>query len=199
LRSKELTPSSNDVRHVFNAAVTWMIPRLGSGPLAQVWNGWGVHFVVSVRSAFPFSVRATDFTNIAGQEFLSERYASLVPGVPIVLEDGTAPGGRRYNRAAFVEPPAGQQGDTTRNAYRGFGAQQLDLGLDRSLPLLRDARLHIRIDAFNLFNTPTFGLIVSEIANPSFGVPTSMAATGLSSLYRPGGPRSIALSIRVEY
>jgi hypothetical protein len=198
-RSPVLRPSASDVRHVFNAAVTWNIPEIGSGTLSKLWNGWALNLVATARSGYPFSVRSTDFASVAGQEFLPERFASLVPGVPIIVEDATAPGGSRFNRAAFTDPPVGEQGNTTLNQFRGFGARQVDLGFQRSVAIGDLAKVRVRVEAFNVFNTPTFSQPIVTLSSANFGVPTSMRATGLSSLYRTGGPRTIAVSFRVEY
>ncbi|HEX7174941.1 MAG TPA: hypothetical protein VF240_06640, partial [Pyrinomonadaceae bacterium] len=118
-----------------------------------------------------------------------------------------APGGRRLNRAAFVQV-FGRQGTLGRNAVRGFGFSQIDLALRREFRLSERARLQLRAEVFNLFNRPSFGDPVADLANPRFGLSTQTLARslgaggangGLSPLYQVGGPRSIQLAVKVLF
>jgi hypothetical protein len=111
-------------------------------------------------------------------------------------------GGRRFNRAAFAIPPAGQQGTLGRNALRGFPASQLDVSLRRQVQVTQRFNLQIRVDAFNVFNHANFANPTGSLANSNFGVSTQMLNRGLggtSPLYQIGGPRSLQLSFKVSF
>jgi hypothetical protein len=124
-----------------------------------------------------------------------------VPGEPHYLDDATAPGGRRFNPAAFTLAPVGLQGDVPRNFLRGFGAQQIDMAVRRDIPV-GAVRVQLRAEVFNLFNFANFGNPVGAIVNSQFGRSTAMlnrSLGGLSPLYEMGGPRSGQLAIKILF
>jgi len=125
-----------------------------------------------------------------------------------VLYGSQFPGGKIFNRAAFVSPPAGQQGNFGRNVLRGFGASQIDLGLQRQFPLTENLRLNFRAEFFNIFNHPNFGNPINTLASPLFGRSTQTLANslgsggatgGLNPLYQIGGPRSIQFALKLQF
>jgi hypothetical protein len=196
-RADQLAPALQDLRHVFNAALSWSLPKSNVQSVGWLLNGWELDAVASARSSYPFSVLSSALI-VPGEELFQSR-ASLVPGVPIILKDSTAPGGQRYNPAAFTDPPVGQQGTTGRNAFRGFAASRFDLAVQRAFPVRQHATLRIRCDAFNLFNSPVFSTPTGSRSSASFGLATSTTASGVNGLYQFGAPRTIAFSTRIEF
>jgi hypothetical protein len=195
-----LAASTFDIRHVFNLAASWELPNVERGAFSWVLRDWGLHARGTARSGAPFTITSSS-VQIPGDVVFPR--ASLVPGVPIIVEDGNAPGGQRYNRAAFVAPPPGQHGDTVRNGFRGFAAYQVDLGLQRSIRLSGRLRWQVRVDVFNLFNNPSFGQPVSALSDARFGAPTAtLNESGnfdSNRLYRAGGPRTVEIGARIEF
>ena len=111
-------------------------------------------------------------------------------------------GGPNVTNPAFVLPAAGAAGNAPRNMLRGFGAYQINLALRREIPIRANAKLQLRLDTFNVFNHPDFGYIDPTLTDALFGQSTlmlnqSFGSTG--SLYEPGGPRSIQLSLRLHF
>jgi hypothetical protein len=200
LFAEEYAPSDFDVRHLLSAAVTYDLPRI-SGPVPLRWfaNGWGLDLLVRYQSAFPINLTA-GFLSANGTFYIPR--PNLVTGQPLYIDDPTAPGGRRFNRAAFVRPAAGQQGNFPRNVLRGFPASQVDLAMRREFRLKEQVRLEFRGELFNLFNHPNFGPPVNSITSGLFGRPTSMlnqSLGGLNGLYQMGGPRSGQLAVRLTW
>jgi carboxypeptidase family protein/TonB-dependent receptor-like protein len=197
-------PSSFDVRHVASGAVSYDIPSpFANGAGRALLGGFGVDTIFTARTATP--VNALTGTDPFGLGFTSVTRPDLVPGQPLYVDDESAPGGRRFNRAAFVNPPAGKQGTLGRNALRGFPLAQLDLSLRRRFKLTERADLQFRADAFNIFNHPNFADPVGVMADPNFGRSTQMlgrnlsGGTGLSPLYQVGGPRSLQFSLKLQF
>jgi hypothetical protein len=198
LLDQEYGPSDFDVRHVLSAAVSYNLPRV-SGPIAfrAPLNDWGLDLLVRYQSAFPV-------TPIAGFACLSDgtcylQRPDLVSGQPLYIDDPAVPGGRRFNRAAFL-PTQQQQGNFQRNGLRGFPASQVDLALRREFKLRESLRLQLRAELFNLFNHPNFGPPVPFVPSGLFGQPQQMlnaSLGGLNSLYQMGGPRSGQLAIKI--
>jgi hypothetical protein len=69
-----------------------------------------------------------------------------LPGNRSYIDDRNAPGGRRFNRAAFVVPPASEnrQGNLGRNVLRGFPAYQVDMSLRRTFGITERVNLQLQ-------------------------------------------------------
>jgi hypothetical protein len=197
-------PSDFDLRHSLNAGISYDLPRIRSHALLdKVVGGWGLDSIFVARSASPvnvFSVRNIGF----GTLFLRP---DVVPGVPIYLHGPQFAGGKVINRAAFTVPTS-RQGNLGRNALRGFPLTQLDLSLRRRFQIQERFGLLFRIDMFNILNHPNFGNPVNLLTSAQFGQSINMmngtlgsggAFGGLSSIFQPGGPRSVQLSLKVQF
>lgn len=57
----------------------------------------------------------------------------------------------------------------------GPGLKKADLALDRELPLTDAVKLHLRLEAFNLFNTVNYGTPNRFVNTPQFGTITEAA------------------------
>jgi hypothetical protein len=115
---------------------------------------------------------------------------------------------RPAGRVWLSAPPSGQQGDFGRNVLHGFGAAQLDFGLQRRFRITENMALRFRGEFFNLFNHPNFGSPDNTLGDPLFGQSTQTLASslgsggangGFSPLYQIGGPRSIQLALRLVF
>jgi len=205
--------SDFDVRHAFNAAVTYDIPAPAVGRVGKaILDNWSVDTIVTTRSALPVNVIARDdFTG--GFETLLR--PNLIQGVPLWIDDPNVGGARRINPAAFVEPPIGvPQGSLGKNVLRGFPVFQVDLALRRQFKLTERLGVQLRAEAFNVFNHPNFGdpSFATNFSNflgtAFFGQSTVMLGRSLGSggtsggfnpLYQIGGPRSIQLALKVQF
>jgi hypothetical protein len=208
---QERGPSSFDVRHAFNAAVTYNLPAPWVHGIGnQVLRNFAVDGIFTARTATPVNVvtGATGVGGFAGSVSISR--PDLVQGVPLYLADPTVAGGRRINPAAFTIPVA-RQGNLGRNALRGFPISQLDLAVRRQFSLSERLKLQLRAESFNLFNHPNFGDPganfngTNVLTNPQFGQSINMLGRslsgggGLNPLYQVGGPRSFQLALRMLF
>lgn len=199
-------PSSFDVRHAFNGAVSYEVPSpFESGIGRAIFGGFGLDTIFRARSATPVNiVSGVNRFNLGTTTVLRP---DLVPGQPLYIDDPTAPGGRRFNRAAFIVPPASEnrQGNLGRNVLRGFSAYQLDMSLRRTFGITEQVNLQLRVDGFNIFNRPNFANPSGILSNTTnFGRSTQtlgsqLAGAGLSQLYQIGGPRSFQLSVKLKF
>jgi len=217
--------SNFDIRHVFNAAVSYNIPTPFENRAARaVLGGWALDNIFTFRSALPLSI--TTFGLLPLGETATIR-PDVVPGVPIYLFSDNFPGGRAFNPAAFTRPPFAlvggvrrilRQGTAGRNQFRGFGAFQMDLAVRRQFTIREDLRLQLRGEFFNVMNHPNFGGVVTGLGfsaatglptpSSTFGQATSMLGRtlgagglggGFSPLYQIGGPRSVQLSVKLLF
>jgi hypothetical protein len=202
--------SDFDVRHSLAGAFTYELPRPGINKLRPVLGGWSVQSMLVARTAAPVDIT---IARVLGLDSVMAR-PDVVPGAPLFLSDGTAPGGRRINPAAFSVPTGDRQGNLGRNALRGFSLAQVDLSLGRAFHITQAFWAQFRLDSFNVLNHPNFAspsgtlgtFDQSFVATPTFGVATAMAnipfngvTSGLTPLFRTGGPRSLQIAIRIGF
>ena len=189
-------PSDFDVRHSFNGAISYNIPKRFPGALGALLNDWSLDGILTARSALPINVTYNrTITGIGGFAFRPD----LVPDVPIWIDDPTAPGAKRLNsavnpanarqRGAFVAPAASEprQGNLGRNSLRGFPLSQLDVALRRQFSLGERLKLQFRAEFFNLLNHPNFanpvttmGSFSTNAANPQGRITGTSAFFGRS-------------------
>ena len=197
--------SDFDVRHSFAGAVTYNIPTAAFGAFGRrLLRDWSVDGIVTARTAAPVDVffqRDRGFGPF-------NLHPDIVSGVPLYLRDPLLPGGRAINRDAFSIPQTARQGTLGRNALRGFSVAQLDLSLRRRFALTERINLQFRTDVFNLFNRPNFGEPVGNLSSNLFGRSTAMfgrslgnnvGSVGLNSIYQTGGPRSVQMSLKLQF
>ena len=199
----ERGPSTFDVRHSLSGAFSYDLPSPSRGGVFL--RDWSLDAIFRARTATPVNIFQT--TGIFTGDLVEALRPDLIEGVPVYLEDPSAPGGRRLNPAAF-RSTFGQQGSLGRNALRGFGMSQLDLAVRRQFVLGESARLQVRAEFFNVFNHPNFGDPVGDLNNRLFGQSVQTLARslgtggvngGLSPLYQVGGPRSVQLALRLSF
>ncbi len=110
--------------------------------------------IVTVQSGLPLAVtQGTNFNAFAG--FGIQR--PTLTGI-----DPTLPAGQRtiaewFNVDAFKVTPQFSIGTSSRNPVRGPGYRDVDLALIRRIALERRFGLEVRIEVFNLLNTPPLG------------------------------------------
>jgi hypothetical protein len=196
-----------DVRHNFAAGLTYDLPAPRRPALTPLLGHWGIDATVRAASAFPFTPRGA--TQVLSDGTLAATLPDLVPGEPIWIDDPDAAGGRRVNPAAFTPAAPGEQGNAGRNRVRGFPFSQVDVALRRSFRLRAPLSLSFRLEAFNVLNQANFlnPLAKDRLGDLNFGRATQMANRGfggtqgpaLQQFYESGGPRSMQVSLRLEF
>jgi hypothetical protein len=198
-------PSDFDVRHSFGAAVSYDLPTANLRGLGKrLFRNWSLDTMVIARTATPVDVFSGRDIGFGLFNFRPDR----VEGVPLYLNDLSAPRGRIINRLAFAIPQNARQGTLGRNSLRGFPVCQANVALRRRLKLNERFSLQLRAEFINLFNHPNFGDPVGDLSSGFFGHSTSMLGRslgsggsngGLSPLYQLGGPRSIQLAMKLQF
>ena len=171
----------------------------------QILGGWSVDGFVLARSAPPVDVIGA-IVQVNGIALYPP--PNVIAGVPLELYGSGYPGGKIFNKAAFVAPTPGQQGNFGRNVLRGFDAVQADIGVQRNFRVTEKVGLRFRAEMFNIFNHPNFGSPTNSLPSPLFGRSTQTLATflgsggssgGFNPLYQIGGPRSIQLALKLQF
>ena len=196
--------SDYDIRHNFQAAVTYQVPgRYENALAAAVLQDWALDTRLVLRSALPVDVIGVTGIDPALGVSLSYQ-PNYIGGQPLYVNDSALPGGRRLNFAAFRSAPAGEQGNAGRNIARGFGTEQMDIAVRRDFRLGERTGLQLRAEAFNIFNHANFGSIYNQLSVGAsrFGLAYNTQNSqlgGLNSLYQSGGPRSVQVALRLRF
>jgi hypothetical protein len=193
--------SDFDRRHVFMVSYQYEFPKLTRlhGWENYVVNGWGTSGLVAAESGQPFSV--IDFSGgIAsiffggGNDFVTNPLVPVgavgsTPGANPVLQGtlGVNPANPVLNPKAFGIPlltpsaangiPAGDNletgfGPASRNIFRGPFQSRVDMGLFKNFKFSERYRLKFDVQAFNIFNHPSFDTPNNNVEfNPFFGNP----------------------------
>lgn len=178
--------SDFDRRHRVIMSWVWELPFSGSR-----WSdGWQISGVGTFQTGRPFTVTDEDFSG-----FL---YASQNPrpnlAEGMTLDDQTTSGSvssrvdAYLNRDAF-ESSGAQFGTLPRNSVTGPGQRRVDLSLSKLTRLAGRTSLELRLEAYNISNTPAFRNPVNDLGAANFGQITSTR----------GGPRLIQLGAKVRF
>jgi hypothetical protein len=178
----ERSLSLYDTRHRIVFSYLWELPfgtgrrfALGSGLLSALFGNWQVNGITTIRSGTPF----TPSLGISSANTGHPR--------PNRVRDGNLPREQRtverwFDVTAFEAPEPFEFGDAGKNILIGPGAANTDLSLFKNVPLRargRDFWLQLRIEAFNVFNTPQFAH-----PNPRVDIPAGGSITALSNNMR---------------
>jgi hypothetical protein len=186
-----------------------------------VVGGWKLTGIVSVVSGLPFTVSTNgsnlntpgttetatltgNFKKLGGIGSASPWFDPTGFSVPAGCTGTTAgtftgtPGaGGTYTPSTCIAPVLGNTG---RNQFTGPGYIQDNVSLFKKFTIYRDVAMETRLDAFQLSNTPQFGLPSSS--NPtagSFGTITSTLGSGQGSVNGVGGGRTLQGSVRIMF
>ncbi len=165
--------SSNwDIRSRFVADFSYAIPFFHNtkNMLARyTLGGWSLNGIVTSQSGMPFNVTLSgDVANIG---ITGEQR----PNVVGTLSENCGAGHRTacIASSAFATPAAYTFGDASRNIMNGPGYENFDGSVFKEFPMTERARLQLRAEFFNAFNTPSFAEPNAVFATSSFGSLTS--------------------------
>lgn len=125
-------------------------------------NGWSISGITTFQSGAPFSA-----TEISGKQggvscASSTCRANRIPGVPLYPAKKTVQ--QWFNPAAFYAADF-QYGNSAYNMLWGPRYQNWDTAVSKTTQLHEGINLQIRVDAFNVFNHPTFNNPAATITN----------------------------------
>jgi Carboxypeptidase regulatory-like domain/TonB-dependent Receptor Plug Domain len=179
-----------------NGYFIWQLPffRDASNLFARgALGGWDVSGVVVYQSGAPFTVTApVDAARIG----VNSTRATLI-GDPNLPSDERTPV-HWFDTSAFLNPALmtpGQFGNSARNLLIGPSFSRVDLGLAKVFALTSRAKLQVRAEAFNLFNTVSFTGLNTTVRFDASGAPTG--GYGQVTSAAPG--RVLEFGVRVTF
>ena len=177
--------ADNDVRHRVTFTANYELPfgRSLTGLAQQVLDGWQINAVGTWQTGVPFNItNATARVNTGGADRPNQVSDP-------VLDNPTYT--RWFDTAAFAAQPINTIGDTVvaRNSLHGPVQRRLDLSLFKDFALPREARLQLRIEAYNITNAVNFSNPNGALGNAAFGTITSTNGT----------PRQMQFALKVLF
>jgi len=184
--------SNFDQTHRLNVDYVWELPLgrekrfLANVPyITSLVAGWQLSGTWNLASGMPFTARVLgSFTDV--NRGTNGTLRANATGIPADLPNPTV--AEWFNTSAFVVPPAGQFGDVGRNTLRGPTTSVFGLALSKIIPFADGRTLELRAQASNIFNTPQFRAIDTNLNSSSFGRVTSA-----------GSMRKIQLTARFRF
>jgi len=155
-------PCDQDRTHIVSFSAGAQMPQFSSRVWRAVASDWRVAGIVSALSGQPVNVIAGQdraFTGIQNQR------------VNQVLDNpyGDKTLNNWLNPAAFAQPAPGTLGNFRRNSVRAPGFWSIDMALSRVIRSGGSRSLELRVEAFNLLNTPQFGFPNANIGSATAG------------------------------
>lgn len=149
------------------------------------WGGWNLSGITTLQSGRSLTLytgtnnrsgtdnnRPYDIPGTIIRDYPSSTTLVLAPGVT----------------AAALTPPPGQLGTIGRNTEKTDSLLSWNASVKKIIPLTERARIELRGEVFNLFNTTNFDTVDTVLISPSFG----KALTAFD-------PRTAQLALRIEF
>jgi hypothetical protein len=165
--------ADNDVRHRLGLLVNYELPwgRTMTGAAKHFVAGWQVNAIAGWQTGVPFNI-----TNAAARANTGGADRPNLVGTPD-LEEPTI--NRYFDITAFQAQPVNTIGDqlVPRNLLHGPLQKRLDMSVFKDVPLQGTARLQLRMEVYNITNTPSFGNPNGQLGNAAFGTITNTIGT----------------------
>ncbi len=198
-----------DRKNNFEQTVTYELPAgrghrfLSSGIGAYTLGGWKTSATIGMLSGLPFTISTSSATSGTTQTVNETGPYQVTHSVSRAANTAW------FNPGSFAAPPACTPysaanpvpcafGNTQRNEFRGPGYFSDNVSLFKSFYLYHESVLEARFDAFNMTNTPAFGLPTATLGS-NLGKITSTLGSGVGNVNGVGGPRVLQASAKISF
>ena len=174
-RDSDYGPSGNDIRHRLTISSVYELPvgsgkrYLAKGALGKIAGNWSIGVLALMQTGPPSTVRTqTDTTNAfpAGPQ-----RADLLRDPNLKSSERTLT--RWFDTSAFAQPATFTFGTSGRGVIRADGVINFDLSLLKNFFYAEQKGFQFRLEMFNAFNHPDFGLPGIFLNGSGFGVVSS--------------------------
>jgi hypothetical protein len=173
--------SAFDATHRFVASALYDLPigqghqSLNHGIAGRLLGGWQLGGILTLQTGFPFSIQTGVDQSNTGETH--DLISVAWPLVPWKLANPTP--NEWFNPAAFMLYPKGTYGNSGRDIVVGPAIHTLDSTLQKNFNFTERQYLQLRLDVFNTWNSPNFGL-------PALNYVSTGAPLGSITSLRPG-------------
>jgi hypothetical protein len=157
-----------------------------SDRLRSLLRGWQLSGTLTLQDGTPLNpfYIATDIANTG-----TPNRPNVVPGQSISLPASQRTAEHWFNTAAFENPAPFTFGNAGRNIIPGPGNEVTNIALHRRFSLTERAGLEFRVESFNIFN------------HPNFGIPGPYPDLGpfFGKIFSTGDPRRFQFATRLDF
>ena len=175
----------------------WLSDR---GLWSAIFGGWQLNNVLSLRSGTPFTVTASG--TLLNSSSVTQNPADRVKDKVEIL-GGIGRGNSYFDPFAFAPVPEVRLGNSGFNSMVGPGRTQWDAGLFRQVSLGGPRNLQMRVEVFNVTNTPHFANPGANRSNLQLNPDGSIRnLNGYSEITSTSGSRSerqLRLGLRLGF
>jgi hypothetical protein len=184
-RHADWGPCISDTRYNFNTNLVAMSSwHTGNAWADRFINGWQLAPIIHVSSGQPLNITTGKDNSLTGLG--TDRPNQILADVRATSSACTTSTicSQWLNPAAYTPNPIGTYGNVGRNAARGPGTFNFDVGLSRQFRLREHLSLQARAEAFNLLNHTNFvggispggtvsgfSTLTTNLSSASFGQP----------------------------
>ena len=190
-----------DRTHRVVLSLTYNTPAFGSMPglVRRAIAGWQASGILTAQSGTPITIIDQNAGSVYGN-FPFENRAQL-SGARASTSGSIKSRvlGLYLNSAAFTSAPEAPNGTSSADTnfgnsgvgmVRGPGQRNIDMALERTIPVVESQKIHFRTEFFNITNTPNFSNPNNTVTfGPSFGKITS----------KSNNPRIIQFALKYQF
>ncbi|MPY89389.1 MAG: TonB-dependent receptor [Luteitalea sp.] len=166
-RERSRGRSNYDRRHTYSASFVYELPfgHDGQGLARWVAGGWQLAGLFTAMSGTPVDIDMSGATLGAP----NNTHRPNMVGEPRIIGD-IGPGEQYFDPSAFEAPPAATWGNLTRHSSGVIGPGYVNLDLTLAKRFAFGARyVELRIDSFNVTNSPHFNNPENTLGDTDFG------------------------------
>jgi hypothetical protein len=195
----EYGPADFDRTHILTFNYSWELPfaRRANGVAKTILGGWQLSGITVFQSGAPLTVVFLgDNAGVGSYNERADQVGNPFQAGPIAANPSCiAPTKVRtltnwFNPCAFTEPALGTFGNESVGALRGPRFQNWDMGLAKKFSLHESTSLQFQLEAFNVFNHPSWGtpdLFIDDAPNL------------FSTINNATSPRIVQLSLALKF
>ena len=178
-RALDYGPSSFDIRRHLIVSFVYRLPSWRTRGTAErellrkLSQDWTISGITTIRSGFPFPVRASSDVDFKGlnrwnpARGFTDR-VDVRPGA-MTTRKNTAYPDNAFDPGQFSFPMAGRPGDIRRNSLTGPPMAEQDFAVLRDLAVRNTMQAQLRVEYFNLFNHTNFKLPENRLDQSAAG------------------------------
>lgn len=180
--------SGFDVKHRFVSSVSYQLPFGGgraflqSGILSHVLGGFELDAITTYSTGLPFTVTMNSNTAGSSSQFpdrlllgrINNRTPARFFDASFCSDTTSTTTNVLINGASQTVPcafrnPGVRYGNSARSVLYGPSIKNWDISLQRRIKLYRERELALKMDSFNVLNTPNFSTPNSAAGSSNFG------------------------------
>jgi hypothetical protein len=167
---RERSVAGYDLPNILTFTWLYQFPRFGAGTrlLRALINNWQISGTLAMTSGLPYDVGISGDIANTGNQSGDQAYTERLNLVGDPNMSHPTPH-QWFNPAAFAAPAPFTFGNLGRNSLRGDGFFNTNFSVMKRFPIKERKGLEFRAEAFNLTNTPTWGVPTNDFNDPQFG------------------------------